>query len=204
MLSAALSGLLLSLGLILPLGAQNTFVFLQGATQPRWRQGLPVVITAALCDTTLILLAVSGVSLLVLQLPWLQTALRYGGVLFLLYMGWTSWRSQGALATEGGADWPLRRQVLFSLSVSLLNPHAILDTVGVIGTTALSFPAPMARAAYTGACILVSWTWFFGLFTAGHLLRRVERTGRLNALLGKISALVIWGVALKLLAGALG
>jgi L-lysine exporter family protein LysE/ArgO len=169
MLHAALSGLLLAFGLILPLGVQNTFVFLQGATQPRWRRGVPVALTAALCDTALILLAVSGVSLLILQFPWLLTALRYGGVLFLLYLGWASWRSAGSAAAEAGSDWPVKRQIRFSLSVSLLNPHAIIDTVGVIGTTALSF-AGGERAAYTAACILVSWLWFFGLLTAGHLV----------------------------------
>lgn len=203
MFRAALSGLFLALGLILPLGVQNTFVFLQGATQPRWRRGVPVALTAALCDTALILLAVSGVSLLILKFPWLLTALRYGGTLFLLYLGWASWRSAGSTAAaEAGTDWPLKRQILFSLSVSLLNPHAILDTVGVIGTNGLSF-AGAERAAYTAACILVSWVWFFGLLTAGHLVRRAPSIGRVQFWLAKGSALVIWGVAVQLFLGAL-
>jgi L-lysine exporter family protein LysE/ArgO len=199
MLHAALAGFLLALGLILPLGVQNTFVFLQGATQPRWTRALPVVLTAALCDTALILLAVSGVSLLILQFPWLLGALRWGGVLFLLYMGWTAWRSAGSAGqTEAGQDWPLKRQILFSLSVSLLNPHAILDTVGVIGTTALSFEG-RERAAYAAACILVSWLWFLALMTAGHLTRRASGASRIQLILGRLSAIVIWVVALQLI-----
>lgn len=203
MLHASLSGFLLALGLILPLGVQNTFVFLQGATQPRWVRGLPVVLTAALCDTLLITLAVSGVSLLVLQLPWLLTVLRWGGVLFLLYMGVATWRSAGGASLDGAAaEWPLKRQILFSLSVSLLNPHAILDTIGVIGTTALNF-AGAERLAYAGACILVSWLWFLGLMTAGHLVRRAPSAGRIQVWLGRVSAIVIWVVASQLMAGAL-
>lgn len=203
MVHASLSGFLLALGLILPLGVQNTFVFLQGATQPRWVRGLPVVLTAALCDTLLILLAVSGVSLLVLQLPWLLIVLRWGGVLFLLYMGVATWRSAGsASVAQSGQEWPMKRQILFSLSVSLLNPHAILDTIGVIGTTALSF-AGAERIAYAGACILVSWLWFFTLFTAGHLVRRAPSAGRIQVVLGRVSAIVIWVVAAQLLMGAI-
>jgi L-lysine exporter family protein LysE/ArgO len=104
--------------------------------------------------------------------------------------------------TEAGQEWPLRRQILFSLSVSLLNPHAILDTIGVIGTTALSF-AGSERAAFAAACILVSWLWFFGLMTAGHLVRRAPSAQRLQLILGRISAVVIWAVAAQLLWGAL-
>ncbi|RZH87840.1 amino acid transporter, partial [Staphylococcus aureus] len=41
-----LHGILLALGLILPLGAQNVFVFNQGANQKKMINALPVVITA--------------------------------------------------------------------------------------------------------------------------------------------------------------
>ena len=33
----------------------------------------------------------------------------------------------------------IKRQIIFSMSVSLLNPHALLDTIGVIGTSSLQF-----------------------------------------------------------------
>ena len=48
---AIIHGIVLAFGLILPLGAQNVFVFQQGALQPRLYQALPVVITGALCGT---------------------------------------------------------------------------------------------------------------------------------------------------------
>ena len=50
MLQPLIHGLLLALGLILPLGAQNVFVFNQGANQ-KISKALPVIITAGLCDT---------------------------------------------------------------------------------------------------------------------------------------------------------
>jgi L-lysine exporter family protein LysE/ArgO len=60
MLVPLLHGAGLALGLILPLGPQNVFVFSQGAVQPRLARALSVVVAASLCDTLLIMLAVLG------------------------------------------------------------------------------------------------------------------------------------------------
>jgi len=134
-LEAFFHGMILAFGLILPLGVQNVFVFSQGATQPHLVRAFPASITAAICDTLLILLAVFGLSIIVLQFVWLRVALMTVGILFLLYMGYTIWRSAPA-TTDNNAALPVKKQMLFALSVSLLNPHAILDTIGVIGTSA--------------------------------------------------------------------
>lgn len=46
------------------------------------------------------------------------------------------------------------KQVSFALSVSLLNPHAILDTIGVIGSSAALYSGSN-KIAFTIACISV-------------------------------------------------
>jgi L-lysine exporter family protein LysE/ArgO len=201
----ALQGLLLAFGLIMPLGAQNTFLFTQGAVQRRWAKGLPAVVTAALCDTLLIAAAVSGVSVVVLHVGWVKAALGWIGVVFLGYLGWATWRRDPALDAPGEAvaAWPVRRQVAFAASVSLLNPHAILDTLGVIGTTALRYPAGPPRLAFAAACATVSWLWFTGLFTAGRLLGAANPSGSWLRWVNRVSALIMWGVALQLLLGNL-
>ena len=71
-MEAIIHGIILAFGLILPLGVQNVFVFSQGATQPRLLSALPATITAAVCDTFLILLAVFGLSIIVLQFEWMR------------------------------------------------------------------------------------------------------------------------------------
>jgi L-lysine exporter family protein LysE/ArgO len=48
------------------------------------------------------------------------------------------------------------------------------------------------------ACILVSWLWFFTLAFAGRLLGNLDSSGKLLALLGKFSAIFIWGAAIYL------
>lgn len=151
MLAAILHGIVLALGLILPLGAQSVFVFNQGASQPMLRKD---IITASLCDTLLILLAVLGISALVFTIPVLQTGIFSIGLLFLLYMGWSIWNSDPTNLNQKEAAMPPKKQILFAMSVSLLNPHAILDTIGVIGTSSLSYSGS-EKVAFTSACILI-------------------------------------------------
>ncbi|WP_195574515.1 LysE/ArgO family amino acid transporter [Paenibacillus sp. 1001270B_150601_E10] len=198
MLAALLHGFVLAFGLILPLGAQNVFVFNQGASQPNLKKALPVVLTASLCDTWLILLAVLGVSVLVLTVPMLKTIIFSVGILFLLYMGWSIWKSDPANLSQKEAAMPIKKQIMFALSVSLLNPHAILDTIGVIGTSSLSY-AGNEKVMFAGACIVTSWLWFLGLAIAGKLIGNLDQEGKLLGLINKCSAVMIWGVTVYLI-----
>lgn len=192
MLAAFIHGYLMALGLILPLGPQNAFVLAQGATQPRLIRALPVALVASLADTALILIAVLGVSVVILTVPGVRLVLVIAGVIFLIVMGTITWRSasreQGEDQAEAAAQWPLRRQVIFALSVSLLNPHAILDTVGLIGPTAILYQAD-ARVAFTLGVILNSWLWFIGLTLVGRLIGSVKQV---RAWLSRASAVVMW------------
>ncbi|MNW44606.1 Arginine exporter protein ArgO [compost metagenome] len=194
MLTALIHGIALAFGLILPLGAQNVFVFNQGASQPKFRRIIPVIVTASLCDTLLILLSVLGVSVIVLTIPALQTVLFSVGILFLLYMGWSIWKSEPASLSHKESAMPAKKQILFAMSVSLLNPHAILDTIGVIGTSSLNYQGS-AKIAFTLACILVSWIWFLGLALAGRMVGNFDSEGKFMSMINKISALIIWAVA---------
>lgn len=196
-----LHGLILAFGLILPLGVQNVFVFSQGATQPKLARAFPATLTAALCDTVLILLAVFGLSIIVLQFEWLRLSLMIAGVLFLLYMGYVIWRSEPTVNDTNQA-LPIRQQILFALSVSFLNPHAILDIVGVIGKSALKY-AGTEQILFTFTCILVSWIWFFGLTIAGALVKKLDSAGNLMKVFNKCSTIFIWGTAIYILIGLL-
>ncbi|MFF2448304.1 LysE/ArgO family amino acid transporter [Neobacillus sp. NPDC058068] len=198
MLASFIHGFILALGLILPLGVQNVFVFNQGALQPRFIKALPVVITASLCDTLLILVAVLGVSFIILGSFWIKTILIVGGSVFLIYMGWLSWNSKPSQDKEEVAKkFPFKKQVLFAASVSLLNPHAIMDTIGVIGTSSLKYQGE-EKVIFAVTCILVSWIWFFGLALAGRISGKLDQSGRFMLVLNKLSALVMWGAAIYL------
>lgn len=195
MTEAILHGVILAFGLIIPLGVQNVFIFNQGAVQPTLLRALPVVITASICDTLLILLAVLGVSILLLTVSWIKMILFSLGFLFLLYMGWNIWNSQPS--KEESSDikrFSVKKQILFAASVSLLNPHAILDTIGVIGTNSMAYSGE-EKWAFTSATIAVSWAWFFGLAIAGKSIGKLDQDGALMRRINKVSALIIWGIA---------
>ncbi|MFD6440293.1 LysE/ArgO family amino acid transporter [Peribacillus sp. NPDC060186] len=195
MLAAMLHGIVLAFGLILPLGAQNVFVFNQGASQPNFRSVLPVVLTASLCDTLLILLSILGVSVVVLTIPVLQTTFFIIGLVFLLYMGWVVWKSKPSKLNKKAEALSSKKQIMFAMSVSLLNPHAILDTVGVIGTSSLSYTGT-EKLTFTAATILISWIWFFSLAIVGKKVGDIDTDGRLINVINKVSAIMIWIVAL--------
>ncbi|MCO7176546.1 LysE/ArgO family amino acid transporter [Sporolactobacillus kofuensis] len=197
MLTAWIHGFLLSFSLILPLGAQNVFIFSQGARSSRVSGAVPAVLAASLSDTLLIILAISGVSLLVLTFPWLMTLMFVIGILFLTYIGWTIWSDSSTQKNDAGMLLSSKQQVRFALSVSLLNPHAILDTVGVIGTNALQYSGA-EKWIFASACISVSWIWFFSLAYVGYLTGRVSTGNRYIFWVNKLSALMIWGIALYL------
>ena len=65
---------------------------------------------------------------------------------------------------------------MFACSVSLLNPHAILDTIGVIGTNSLHYEGE-DQWIFTITCILVSVAWFHGLAIAGRLMGSLDPSG---------------------------
>ncbi|MDR4985037.1 lysine transporter LysE [Bacillus cereus] len=198
MSEAIIHGIILAFGLIIPLGVQNVFVFNQGASQPNIWRAVPVVLTASICDTLLILIAVQGVSLVLLTFSWLTNALYMTGFFFLIYMGLVIWRSNPSNDVKQETSMPLKKQILFAASVSLLNPHAILDTIGVIGTNSIQYIGS-EKWAFTAATIIVSWIWFISLALAGKFLKRLDSTGKTIALLNKFSGLIIWGVALYML-----
>ncbi|PTE69627.1 lysine transporter LysE [Staphylococcus devriesei] len=197
MLQATIHGILLALGLILPLGAQNVFVFNQGANQKKLTKALPVIITAGFCDTFLIVIAILGVSLILMSLPILQLIIYIIGFVFLLYMAWSLWKEQPSNVRDM-APMSTKKQIGFALSVSLLNPHAIMDTVGVIGTSA-SIYTGYEKIAFAIATISVSWFWFIFLAILGKLLGSIDKTGKYIIALNKFSSVIVFIVSLIIL-----
>ncbi|MGK7379155.1 LysE/ArgO family amino acid transporter [Planococcus sp. 1R117A] len=194
-----LHGIVLAFGLILPLGVQNVFIFNQGATYRKLSHAFPAVMTAAICDTALIYLAVTGVSAIVFSFEWLKTSLFLVGFVFLSYMGWVMWKTNPETSSnQHASQLTAQRQVTFAASVSLLNPHAIMDTIGVIGTSSLVY-AGEEKWVFTAAVIGVSWIWFISLAIVGRKVGQFDTSGRLLKRINQLSALIIWMMALYIL-----
>ncbi|MBM5858420.1 LysE family transporter [Staphylococcus sp. FSL W8-0304] len=202
MLQPLIHGLLLALGLILPLGAQNVFVFNQGANQKKISKALPVIITAGLCDTFLIVIAILGVSLILISMPTLQLFIYIIGFLFLMYMAWSLWTEKPSNIEEI-EPMSAKKQILFALSVSLLNPHAIMDTVGVIGTSASVYDG-YDKVVFSLATISVSWIWFVFLAILGRITGKIDKSGKYIVILNKVSSVIVIIVGLIILKNIVG
>lgn len=198
MLQPLIHGFLLALGLILPLGAQNVFVFNQGANYKSIFKVLPVIITAGVCDSLLIILAVLGVSVILLSFPILQVTIYCMGLLFLLYMAWSMWMAKPERVNTT-RPMSTKKQITFALSVSLLNPHAIMDTIGVIGTNGAIYEG-VSKGIFMIATLSVSWLWFFLLAILGKALGHMDTSGKYIIMINKTSVviiLVVFGIIFK-------
>ena len=192
-------GFILALGLILPLGVQNVFIFTQGATQPTVARALPAAITAAICDSLLIVVSVSGLSLLLFQAETLRSVIMIGGIVFLLYMSVSIWRATPTASSKTTA-LSVKKQILFACSVSFLNPSALIDIVGVIGTSSLQYSG-VELWLFTASCIFVSWLWFLLLMFAGSRMRTIRNELKVMTIFNKCAAIFIFAMALYLTSG---
>ncbi|MEU5871410.1 LysE family transporter [Glycomyces sp. NPDC047369] len=169
-MTAFLAGLALGLALIVPIGAQNVFVFGQGVSlgMPR---ALWAVAGAGLCDTLLIVLGATGASALLDSVPGLRPAMLAAGALFLTYLGVKSLRAKPSELADETGTWSPARTLRRTAAVSLLNPHAVLDTVGVLGA-AIAAQAAASRTVFAAGAVTASWVWFLLLAGAATGLRR--------------------------------
>ncbi|WP_299045601.1 LysE/ArgO family amino acid transporter [uncultured Tateyamaria sp.] len=190
-------GFLLSLSLILAIGAQNAFVLRQGLRRLHvfW-----VCLTCATCDAVLIAGGVAGFGALAEALPWFEAVMRYGGAAFLIWYGWqnarSAWKGGAAMDTSGGDVQSLRAAILTVLALTWLNPHVYLDTVVLIGSISAQYPD---RLLFGIGAVLASFTFFFSLGYGARLLAPLFANQRAWQVLDAIIALTMWGIALKLL-----
>lgn len=189
----------LGLSLILAIGPQNAFVIRQGLKREH------VLLAALACagaDTLTMSLGVLGVGRLLAQNPLLTTLGTLTGAAFLVWYGWQALQSarhsQRPELQSGAATTSVRAVLLAALGFSLLNPHALLDTLVLIGGASASANAPMA---FLGGVVAASWTWFALLAIASTLLAPLMRSARMWQAIDALVALMMWGIALKLLLG---
>jgi L-lysine exporter family protein LysE/ArgO len=196
-----LAGMTMGLSLIVAIGAQNAFVLRQGL---RDEHVLAVCLACAVSDALLILLGVSGFARIAALMPWLDPAMRWGGAAFLVCYGVKSLdsalRSTEALTAGGAAAAGAFRTVTACLAITWLNPHVYLDTVVLLGTVSTQFAG--GEASFAAGAITGSFLFFFSLGYGAACLRPVFAAPSSWRLLEGATALVMWTIALMLIADA--
>jgi L-lysine exporter family protein LysE/ArgO len=195
---AAIAGFTLGLSLILAIGAQNAFVLKQGLRREHvfW-----ICLLCAASDAVLILLGVTGLSVLIRQAPWLAPLMRYGGAAFLLYYGgrsfYAAWKSSATLVPAADGAKPLSTTLLACAALTWLNPHVYLDTVLLLGSVSTQFGD--ARWWFAAGAMSASAVFFFALGYGAALLRPIFARPVSWRVLEVLVGLTMWTIALKLL-----
>lgn len=156
-------GMLLGLGLIVAIGAQNAFVLRQGLRREHVGS---VVVFCALADALLITAGVLGMAQALGERPALSQALALGGAAFLAVYGWRALqraRQVSALdVTTTGLRLSRGAALAQAAAFTLLNPHVYLDTVLLVGSIGAQQPAPLQGWFAAGASS-ASLLWFGAL-----------------------------------------
>jgi L-lysine exporter family protein LysE/ArgO len=164
------AGFLFGLSLIVAIGPQNAYVLRQGLLH---RHVFAVVAVCAISDAVLITLGVTGVGLILDQVPGLMTALRFGGAAFLTVYGLLAARraiKRHALVVDNSGTIPsLRSTVAACMAFTWLNPHVYLDTIVLLGSVANSHDD--FRGWFAAGAIVASFGWFAALGYGARLLR---------------------------------
>jgi L-lysine exporter family protein LysE/ArgO len=150
-MTAALSGMLLSLSLIIAIGPQNVHVLRMGLL--RQHVGLTVA-ACAITDVILIALGVAGLAQLGSLSRAVQGVMIGAAILFLLHYGWCaarrSWANQyRGLSTEGDGTTDVAAS-------SPSKPHDAHDAPHATSHAPIPKPAPTRKQAL-GAALAFSW-----------------------------------------------
>jgi L-lysine exporter family protein LysE/ArgO len=196
--SAFLSGLTVSLSLILAIGAQNAFVLRQGL---RGEHVFAVCLACAVSDALLISLGVSSFRQIAALASWIDPVMRLGGAAFLLWYGalnlYSALRSRGALVASEARPAALGPTLATCLALTWLNPHVYLDTVVLIGTISTQFAG--RELAFAMGATAASFLFFFALgYGAGWLRPIFARPSAWRILEAGIAA-TMWTIAARLL-----
>jgi len=161
------NGLLLGLSLIMALGPQNVFLIRQGAKR---QHALLSASICFFCDIILVCGSIAGLTQALEHHPGLKVWITWLGVLFLLYYGGKTLRScfcKNPVETESAEETISRfKIVLLALGFSLLNPHAIIDSLVIIGGGSSQFPGH--EQAFLLGVLSASLLWFGSLTFTTH------------------------------------
>lgn len=197
-----LNGLILGLSLIMALGPQNIFLIRQGAK--RNHAALSTTI-CFICDIILVGASIAGLHELLLNHPTLQVWMIWLGSAFLLYYAIKTLRSAFAKkepeADENHQQHNRIQIILFALGFSLLNPHAIIDTLVIIGSGSSQFPDQ--EITFLLGVITSSLLWFSSLFFTTRYFSNVLTKATVWQIIELLSGLLMAYIGIRLAMGTM-
>lgn len=171
MIESFLTGLAVSGGTIIAIGAQNAYVLSQAIRREHhwWSAGLCMT-----SDVLLFTLGMFGVSAALMAMPQALEALRWLGVAFLSWLALQALirasRGRAALEMTEAGSRSLKAVILTTVAVTLFNPHVYLDTLVLVPSIGAQQTNPGSFLIGAGSASVL---WFGALAWCGSALAPV-------------------------------
>lgn len=196
--SAGFEGALISLSLIVAIGAQNAFVIRQGLSD---RHVFLVCTICAFSDATLISLGVFGFGEIISNSENLSELIRWFAISFLIIYSIMRFKAAydgNALDIDDEKNFvSAKKTAIITLGFTWLNPHVYLDTTVLLGTASLQFQGDEKIAFAIGA-MMSSFLFFYSLgFGARRLapLLKTEKVWKIiDVVIGIIMIWIAWSI----------
>lgn len=192
MVQVFLEGFLLQASLIMALGAQNLFVLESGM---RRHYHLTVSFVCFLCDLTIIMLGVMGAATLFHHFPEFKIVVGVVGIIFLLQYGIGKLRShkEDIFFSDVLKEKNLRKSILRAIGFSVINPHAYLDGIVLIGGYSSKYAELPLRIGVGLGAASCSLVWFLVLSSAsGMMMPLFQDPRRMRWMMGTAGVVLIF------------
>lgn len=196
-----IQGLMISLSLIMAIGAQNAFVLRQGLR----REHVGIIVIFCICfDALLMTAGVMGMARVLGESAYLARALTFVGFIFLVIYGWMALRraqtAHQLKAAQGTETLSRGAALTQAAAFTLLNPHVYLDTVLLVGTIGAQNPLP-SRWFFVMGAGSASALWFCVLGFGARLLAPWFAHPKAWQILDVLVGLTMWAIAAHLIYG---
>jgi len=196
--SAMFQGVVLGLGMIIPIGAQNAYVLGRGINR---NHHLLAATLCILCDVTLIGIGIFGAGALINSNELAMLLITWGGILFLFTYGLLSFKTvyqNKYQEAENDSLLKTKKMVIATtLAVTLLNPHVYLDTVMILGSVGGQFQG-QDKIAYAAGTMFASIFWFYLLATSAARLGPILSQPKILRGIDLVVGCIMWFIALSL------
>lgn len=165
-----LKGFIVTISLIVAIGAQNAYVLKLGLLR---QHVLKAALFCTLSDLLLISAGVLGLGFFIQGNQLLINSIAIFGIVFLLFYAFLSFKSafknESLQIDDNVKTDPLKKVLSMLFVFTFLNPHTYLDTVLLIGGIGASIESSMKLLFLFGA-VTASATWFLTLGLGARLL----------------------------------
>tara|TARA_B110000003_G_scaffold136561_1_gene138339 strand:+ start:841 stop:1452 length:612 start_codon:yes stop_codon:yes gene_type:complete len=196
--SVGFEGALISLSLIVAIGAQNAFVIRQGLSN---HHVFLVCTICAFSDAALISLGIFGLGEFLSNSAEITEIIEWVAICFLLTYSMirfkAAWDGNTLEISEEEDQFSAKKTAIITMGFTWLNPHVYLDTTVLLGTASLQFQGDEKIAFAIGAMsssFLFFYSLGFGARRLAPLLKTKEAWRIIDISIGIIMIWVALGI----------